>query len=344
MNQPPNPNPIGTQLVKDYLLANPQLPSRTIARHLFEKNTGVWGSLETVRTAVRKFRGANGKDMRETIETIAPPSPLSSSVAVIEANPFYCPPSDNIEWKPYVVTVPAEDRTLILQDIHFPYHDPAALEMAIAEGRKRGVSRVLLNGDTLDMYQLSRFNKDPRLRSFAGEIEMAKSFLESLREHLPDVEIIWKDGNHDERYQHYLESKAPELIGVKEFRFEVLMDFFNLGIAYVNDKRPIHLGHNIIVHGHEFGQQIFSPVNPARGLFLKAKHNASCGHHHVTSEHSSRSLDGKEIVCWSVGCLCGLNPLYRPINEWNHGFAIQTTRPDGQFDFANLKILDGRVV
>ena len=129
-----------------------------------------------------------------------------------------------------------------------------------------------------------------------------------------------------------------------EFRFEVLMGFFDLGITYVTDKRPIHLGHNIIVHGHEFGQQIFSPVNPARGLFLRAKHTAACGHHHATSEHSERDLGAKTIVCWSIGCSCDLNPLYRPINSHNNGFAIQTTLPDGTFDFANKRIIDGRIV
>lgn len=339
-----NINPHGTDAVKSYLLANPSLPSRTIARHIFNdpKNKGLWKSVEHVRSAVRCFRGANSGSSKSKI--IAPPSPLSHSVKAIESNPFFCPPSDASEWKPYVVTVAKEDCTLIMSDIHIPYHSVPALTLAINEGKRRQVSRIILNGDTIDMYQLSRFCKDPRQRSFAGEIELTKQFLESLREQFPDAEIIWKDGNHDERYQHYLQSQAKELIGVPEFRFEVLMGFFDLGISYVTDKRPIQLGHNILVHGHEFGIQIFSPVNPARGLFLKAKHNAACGHHHATSEHTARTLGGKEIVCWSVGCLCDINPLYRPINDHNQGFAFQTTRPDGSFEFENKRIVSGRVV
>lgn len=347
MRQPlPNPNPAGTAAVKDYLLANPDLPSRTIARHLFtdKKNAGLWPNLETVRSSVRKLRGASGAVMRKEVPIIAPPSPLSHSVAAIESNPFYCPPSDVVEWKPYTVSLAGNDRTLVLCDLHLPYHDRNAIEIAVREGKRRKVNRIILNGDTLDFYQLSRFSRDPRLRNFAGEIELGKQLIESLREQFPDAEIIWKDGNHEERYQHYLESKAQELIGVAEFRFEVLMDFFNLGVVYVNDKRPMHLGHNIIVHGHEFGIQIFSPVNPARGLYLKAKHNAVCGHHHITSEHSARALDNKQIVCWSIACLCGLNPIYRPINDWGHGFGFQETTTGGKFDFDNLKILDGRVI
>ena len=346
MSNLPNQNPAGNKAVKEYLLANPQLPSRTIARHLFtdKKYVGVWPNVEAVRSSVRKLRGASGKVMRKEVPIIAPPSPLSHSVAAIEENPFYCPPSDKVEWKPHVVTVPSEDKTLILCDIHFPYHDPEAIRIAIREGKRRGIKRIILLGDQMDMYQLSRFSRDPRLRSFKGEIDMAKTFLEALREEFDDIEIIWKDGNHEERYQHLLEGHAKELIGVAEFEFRILMDFHNLGVTYVADKRPIHLGHNILVHGHEFGQQIFSPVNPARGLFLRAKHTAACGHHHATSEHSERNLDDKSIVCWSIACLSDLHPPYRPINNFGHGFAIQTTLPNGQFDFANHRILDGRVI
>jgi len=42
--------------------------------------------------------------------------------------------------------------------------------------------------------------------------------------------------------------------------------------------------------------------------------------------------------------LCELHPLYMPINKWSHGFAIQTTMPDGDFEVDNKKIIDGRVL
>lgn len=341
-----NRNPVGSKLVREYLLQNSLLPTRTIARHLFNdpKNKGVWPNLEAVRKAVLSLRGANGIARRKDVKVVAPPSPLSHSVRAIESNPFFLPVSDRVDWKPHVIIPSKEDRTLIINDVHLPYHDRDVLTLQIREGKRRGITRIILNGDTLDFYQLSRFQKDPRLRSFAGEIEMGKQYIEALREEFPKAEIIFKIGNHEERYQHYLETNARELIGVAEFRFEVLMDFFNLGVTLVTDKRPIHLGHNIIVHGHEFGQQIFSPVNPARGLYLRAKHTAACGHHHATSEHSERALDGKIIVCWSIGCSCDLNPLYRPINSHNHGFAVQDTHSDGTFDFHNLRVINGRVV
>lgn len=333
----------GTQIIRDYLASNPSLPTRTIARHIFSKHKGIWSNAEAIRKSVSAFRGANGKKARRDSIVIAAPSPLSNWKQAIELNPFYCPPSDAVDWKPFVVPVAKEDETMILSDIHLPYHDPVALKAAIKEGKRRGISRILLNGDTLDFYQLSRFGKDPRLRSFASEIEMAKTFLESLREQFPNAEIIWKHGNHEERFEHYLQNNAKELIGVDEFRFEVLMGFFDLGVKFVTDKRPIQLGKNNILHGHEHAQGMIPSVNPARGLFLKAKTNAACGHHHQVSDHSEPNLKGEVIACWSTGCLCDLHPAYMPINKWSHGFAFQRTAPDGSFEFENRRIINGRL-
>jgi hypothetical protein len=322
-------------------------------------NAGVWASLETVRAAVGRHRGAGGKQNRARIKNRFSPSPLSCSTVAIESSPFYIPPTDCTEWKPYVIKPARTDTTAILCDVHIPYHDPVALGIAGRAMKERGVDRIILNGDILDFYQLSDFERDPRRRAVAsyrikadggtvfvpGELELAKRWLEGLREEWPEAEIILKIGNHEERYERYLGKKAPDLIGLPELALASLLDLYNLGIKYVADKRPIFLGRNIFIHGHEFGRGFFSPVSAARGLFLRAKTSAVQGDAHRTSEHPERTLDGSEIICWSIGCLCGLHPDYRPINNWNQGFAFQTTHVDGTFEFENRRILkSGRTV
>lgn len=335
----------GGQLIKDFLLENPHLPSRTIARTLYEKHPGVWSGVEAVRKGVLGYRGANGSGAspgRGRPVVIAPPSPLSGGRQAIERNPFYCPPSDEREWRPYVITVSEEDETLIICDIHFPYHNVKALKAIIAEAKRRGVKRIILNGDTLDFYQLSRFNKDPRKRSVVGEIEMVKDFLDELRNQFPHIEIIWKDGNHDERLMLYVMANAKELVGIEAITLPALLDFVRYRIEYVTEKRPIILGKNNIIHGHEYPTPMIGPVNAARGLFLRAKTNAACGHYHQVSEHSEPNLKGELVACWSIGCACELRPLYMPLNKWAHGCAFQRTRPSGDFEFDNKKIIDGR--
>ena len=107
--------------------------------------------------------------------------------------------------------------------------------------------------------------------------------------------------------------------------------------------RPLAVGKLYLIHGHEYKFSISNPVNPARGLFLRAKTLAATSHFHQTSQHSERDLTGKVVSTWSIGCACNLRPSYSPINNWNHGFAICDLQADGSFVLANLRVIDGRV-
>jgi hypothetical protein len=103
------------------------------------------------------------------------------------------------------------------------------------------------------------------------------------------------------------------------------------------------MGNMIIMHGHEFGQSVFSPVNSARGLYMKAKANCAVGHHHQTSEHTEKDVNGNVVTTFSIGSLCGLSPDYFPYNKWNHGFATIETEPNGDYEFRNYRIINGKV-
>lgn len=59
-------------------------------------------------------------------------------------------------------------------------------------------------------------------------------------------------------YEHYLWMKAGELEGVDEFKLENLLHSRAKGITVIGDKRIIQAGGLNIIHGHEFGQSVFS--------------------------------------------------------------------------------------
>lgn len=255
-------------------------------------------------------------------------------------------PPRPVEVRPYdPYLIPATGPGLVLSDIHLPFHDHRALELAIRYGKKRGVSWVMLNGDTMDCQGPSRFVKKPDRIPFKREVEIGLEFLEHLRDVFPIIPIVWKDGNHEERLIQYLCSRAEELYGLPQVSWPGLLEFNRLRISYVTDKRRVKAGKLNILHGHEYQSGISAPVNPARGLFLRAKGVAMCGHHHQTSEHHEPTIDGKPIGCWSTGCLCDLRPEYMPLNKWNHGFAVvEFQQQDGDFTVQNLKVMDGKVV
>jgi predicted phosphodiesterase len=239
-------------------------------------------------------------------------------------------------------------RALILSDVHIPYHNREALMMALQYGKDFGADCIVLNGDIIDCYQLSNFCKDPKERKFNEELSELHNFLSDLRENFKG-EIIYKMGNHEERYERFLLTQAKDIEGITDpegldiLSWESITHAKKYGHKIVTNKRIIKAGKLNIGHGHEFGKSIFSPVNPARGFYLRAKCSFIGGHYHQTSEHIERDLNGSIAGCWSTGCLCDLNPAYMPLNRWNLGFSAVEIEGD-QFTVHNKKILHGRIV
>lgn len=252
------------------------------------------------------------------------------------------PRSTPVTFEPFTIDTPGN--WLVLSDLHLPYHDESALSLAIATGRRSKVVGVLLNGDTLDSHEISRFDHDPSAPRYREEIECGKKFLACLRYMFPAARIVWKDGNHDERLQTYIMRHAPALFGFPEIQLSALLHCDEYGVEHVGGKRVIRLGKLNVVHGHEYPGGVFSPVNPARGLFLKARSVALCGHSHQTSEHHEPDITGAGMAAWSTGCLCQLHPPYAPLSKWNHGFAVVRVEQDGTFSVRNLRVWNGSVV
>lgn len=333
-------NKTGTVLVQAGCRAWPDMPSRTLARKLRTANPGVWPSLEAARHAVQHARGrVSGRQPTGL-------APIPSTAPRVPHNPCKLPASDDKPFLPYEVSVARDTRVLILSDIHLPYHDLAALRAAINEGMAAEVKIVILNGDTLDFHHLSRFVRDPRLRRPKAELQCAHELLDTLGELFPKARKIWKDGNHDERWDIYLMQQAEEVFEVikEHASLDKLLRLADRGWEYVTDKRPIYLGKLPVIHGHEYPTPVLGPVNAARGLFLRAKGCALTGHHHQTSEHTEPNICGEIITTWSTGCLCGLSPAYARFNKSNHGAATVDLARSGDFRVRNFRIREGAVL
>jgi len=223
---------------------------------------------------------------------------------------------------------------LILSDIHAPYHSIRALEESLSYGVGKGVDCILLNGDIMDCYMLSKFNPDPRKRNLTEEVDAVGQLFDSLLKIAP---VFYKLGNHEERLEKLLIVKAPMLLGIKEFELEEILKCRERGIEVIKDQRIINIGHLPVLHGHEVHLAGVA-VNPARSLFLKTKKTALCGHLHRTSQHNETALDGKLISTWSTGHLGEAHPKYARINSWNWGCARVEVNEDGDFEVVNLRL------
>ena len=320
----------------DYCKKYHKSSTMAIARLLNQDYPVDFKTVENARSMVRHIRGEISKG-KKTISRL--PRDEKSKQNFMR---HQLPTSDYEELE-VIQLAKACNNILFLSDIHLPYHDEKALELALDYGNKHKVNCIYLNGDTMDMYMASRFIKDRRLRDIAGELEMTREFLRYIKE-LFDCPIYYKIGNHEERWQNFLMLNAPEILGITDFELSNLLRFGELGITEVKSKQTAYAGKLALLHGHEFGHSVFSPVNPARGLYMRAKESSVIGHHHQTSEHSEKSLSGDVVTTWSVGALCGMRPEYLPNNKWNHGFAHIKVQKSGNYSVTNIRIIDGKIV
>jgi predicted phosphodiesterase len=324
------------ELAKEYRKKyGPEMPTLTLARIMYKENKEVFNNLERARASLRYIEGKQGKNnLTKKVE--------QSEFFMSEErskNPWKLPESEEAKYEPFIIKA---KRLAVLSDIHVPYHSIEALTAAFDKISEEKPDAILLNGDTIDMYSLSRFQKDPRKRSVAHELEAVNEFLDLLQKF--GAKIYYKLGNHDERYEHYLMHKAPELLGIPEFKFENLLKAKERGMDVIGEKRIIKANKLNIIHGHEY-PSVFSPVNIARGLYMKGKVSAMQGHNHQTSEHTETDMNGEIVTTWSLGCLCELNPAYMPLNKWSHGMAI-VDLSDNRKDFQvrNYRIYKGKVL
>jgi len=318
------------QVVTDYLEKFPNAASLTLARMIYRDHTLEFNSVEHARGIIRMYRGQSG-------------TPNKSKVLDKRffGTGLTLPEGEEPAYVPYELPK-VNNRILFMSDIHLPFHDLASIHIALQDGKDKDVNTVILGGDILDMYSVSSFSKVPNKAMFTHERELFWMLIDDINAILPNAKIFMIEGNHENRFSRYMLNKAPEIFDVPDFSMRSLFAMEELSIEYIDRKQYIKAGRLNFAHGHEFGM-VSSSVNPARGMYLKAKDNVLFGHLHRSSEHSESDVRGEVKSVYSVGCLCYLHPEYRPINTWNTGFALVEIHQDGSFMCKNKKIVNKKI-
>lgn len=330
----PPADPI-TAIARRLAAAHPDAPTRTLARRLVRETKGAI-TIEQARKRIGRQFGVQGTKSRKTVKAAAPREKRQAGEV------YAMPPSKAERWSPHDLGIVG--KVGILSDVHVPYHSEVAVKAAVEWLKAADIQALLLNGDICDFYAISRWMKDPRSRDFVGELEAVRGFLAWLRQEFPDIPIVLKSGNHEERWNHYIWQHAPELSSDRLTSLHAWLHLAEHDIQLVEDQRPVMLGLLPVLHGHELPKGLAAPVNVARGAFLRTLSTVLVGHSHRSSGHAESDMWHAETFCWSTGCLCDLTPEYARINRWNHGFAMVTVHDGGEFDVENCRITqDGRV-
>ena len=314
------------------------MPTLKLARIMYADNKLSFKDVEACRHSLRYIEGKSGKANLKWLQNkefvMKENRPL---------NPYNLPESYEEQREPYILPVQCNN-ILLISDLHIPYHNIDAITIALDYGKAQKVNTIFINGDLIDMHQVSKFEHDPKKRSIKQEFDATKEFLVQLRKAFPKAEIFWLKGNHCVRWEKFLLTKVREIWDDDYFFLEERLQLNQVKVKILDDKTLVKAGKLSITHGHHIFKGAFTPVNPSRGAFLRAKQSVIVGHLHRPSHHPETDLDGKIISCWSTGCLCELRADYSPlVGNTMHGFAHIQIETDGDYTVKNYSIIKGKV-
>jgi predicted phosphodiesterase len=325
-----------TTLLKELVLRFPDAPNLTLAKKFVKDYPQFIISVEQARAAIRTLKGKSGEWNRNHAH-IDFRAEYEKALTKFKKE---LPKGETEKKEPYHLPK-ASKKILIIGDIHIPYHDDNALFAALKHGAECQVDTIIINGDLLDFAMISRHEKDLRKRSVGYEIATAKTFLEGLRAMFPKALIVFKEGNHDTRYQKWIMQKAPELLDIDGTSLSELLGLIPLRITHIHDKQIIYAGKMAILHGHEIGLTS-GGVNPARSVRLKLNKSAIVNHFHRETKDMGKNLGEQPYSCYSNGCLCDLHPEYMGVHTlWTHGFTILDIDKHGNYKVQQKSIIDG---
>jgi predicted phosphodiesterase len=317
---------IATQYSEKYLEIairdNKQFSKRWIASIIFAENPTIFKDEEDARYFVRIVTGANGNEKRKGVKH----TDLASRFALMPP-----PLTDTRNISPFI-TPTSIKKTLVLADIHGRFYNREAFEIAIETGVKRGCDSVIVDGDFMDFYQFSKFDKNPAISIIFEEQEWGQDVLRMLQDAFGTV--ILKEGNHDMRREKYIARLAatmPELMNMSSYSDYLFFD--GCHVNFVEDYNHIEYGKLSIIHGHEYYGG--GGIHVAYNRFNKALDNLMSAHSHIAQSVIKKDIHDHIMGSWTLGCICNLNPRYSPKNNWNNGFGIIEKDSSGDFEVDN---------
>lgn len=228
--------------------------------------------------------------------------------------------------------------TLFVNDIHGYYADKRAIDTVIEFCEYLKPKRICFNGDIVDFYQLSRFDKDPRRASGAHlqhELDITRGILERFRKAAKRATFDYTEGNHERRLYKWL-CGHPEMHGLKALEIQTLLRLDELETTYYPVEEVLQYHDFVVTHGERVSKHAGMS---AKGEFEKWGCSGISGHTHRMGAYNLSTFGG-EYVWFENGCLCDLSPSYihgRP--NWQHGVAIGDFLPDeDRFTIHQLKL------
>ena len=230
----------------------------------------------------------------------------------------------------------------ILSDVHHPYCDRKAYNLAIGIFLKIGIDELVLNGDFADFFGINSHGDNLEVEEkFHEEIDLVIHELSQLKQLFPNAKKIFIEGNHSRRLARYITNEAPKLDKIITLEKLLFLKSFDFELIPYGPNQKYKVGTLNIRH-----EPLGGGENHSNTSLKKGGCNVLYGHHHTIQEHQAVSFDGSYHRAISVGCLCDKNhPVMSYVkhhHNWQLGFAIITLLDDNKTWFCqNVHIIPG---
>jgi len=210
------------------------------------------------------------------------------------------------------------DKIVFIPDYHGSYEDYRALHGVYRFINDFKPDQVIMLGDHVDFYALSKFDKNPdRIKTLQKEIDVLHYHLKELRKVHPNPKsIIYLRGNHEYRLIKYL-WKNPEIISLRNINnIEGLLELkkFNVDYKLNYNLHGLLIKHGDIVRKHS--------GYTAKSEFDNEGTSGISAHSHRLSSHYITNRSGSH-AWYEMGHLCDESAaeyMEGKIPNWQKGF------------------------
>ena len=225
---------------------------------------------------------------------------------------------------------------LVMNDLQIPWQDQRVIDLILEFVKELKPYGVILNGDVVDCYSLSTFNKNPiKDYSLQREIREAAGLMYPLAK--VTTERWWLGGNHEDRLRRIL-WENPEFASLKALTFPELFLLRENGFKWKPYGGVLHLGSLLVTHG---SQVLKHSGQTARAHFDKYGTSILIGHTHRLGVYYRTNAKGIH-ASYENGCLCKLTPEYVQYPDWQQGFAVVHVEEGGYFNVQQIPIINRR--
>lgn len=222
------------------------------------------------------------------------------------------------------ITIDGNCSGIVFSDIHAPYHDKNAIALAAKVAAWWRPDVAIYNGDDVDFYQLSRFDKNPS-RTARAQDEIDTWHVECvapLNAALGKARKIKVPGNHEDRLRRKLWAN-PDLFGIAALELPELMQLRRYGIEYAEWR--VRFGNVLeVTHGTRVSKWA---GYTARLEQEQRRYSISTitGHVHRAGRFQTR-IGNSYSVGQEAPCMCDLSPEYMTDPDWVQGVTLFVVR------------------